>query len=35
MHPGTPDRGGLAPKAWDIYVPDGRPGIKVPTRDFR
>ncbi len=31
-HGGSPDQRGPRPR--DIYCPD-RPGIKVPTRDFR
>ena len=34
-HPGAPDRGELAPRVRDVYVPETGRGIKVPTRDFR
>ena len=34
-HPGSPDRGDLAPRARDVYVPETPRGIRVPTRDFR
>ena len=34
-HPGAPDRGDLAPRVRDIYVPETVRGIRVPTRDFR
>ncbi len=34
-HPGSPDRGELAPRVRDMHVPETRRGIRVPTRDFR